>query len=396
MRFACSYIVVFVILASLSACTAPTVPAVAPTQTSDPGRGLTIQGSLDGVEIQRKGTSNYEPLTAGESVYTGDNLRSTSSASAPLAELRGEDGTAIIIAPGANLRIELLSPSLDPSQTRLYLEKGALVAAADQPLGEGFLEVKTANGLAAIHGSAMSVSFSSDQTTVACLDGSASLTGVENTVVLPAGYQSSVSPQSANNDPTPAEKFEENLAKKDPLLWQVISDRYYHPGIEQSPTPDLRPSKTPVPTWTPTLTSAPTWTPFVLEASPTPKLSGTIPTRRPTTTAAPGATGSTPEELANQGVHTYQVSCQSWNECVCDSANAVPQVEMLITFTGGGVTLAEKDGKNSLNYTRLAPNLYSVSDSGVIAEITFLEEGWEFWVTRDGIACQLQTFSMVK
>jgi hypothetical protein len=69
---------------------------------------------------------------------------------------------------------------------------------------------------------------------------------------------------------------------------------------------------------------------------------------------------------------------------------------MLITFTGGGVTLAEKDGKNSLNYTRLAPNLYSVSDSGVIAEITFLEEGWEFWVTRDGIACQLQTFSMVK
>ena len=69
---------------------------------------------------------------------------------------------------------------------------------------------------------------------------------------------------------------------------------------------------------------------------------------------------------------------------------------MLITFADGRVTLAEKDGKNSLTYARQAPNLYRVSDSGVVADITFLADGWEFWVTRDEVACQLQTFTLMK
>jgi hypothetical protein len=398
LRSVVCFIAAVIISLSLSGCAAPATPAQlsAPTAAAAPGRSLASGGSLTGVDIRRAGAAAFEPLQAGQAVGAGDSLRSASSAAAPLAELRGQEGTLILIAPGTTLLVELLSPTTNPPQTRLRLEQGALLAAAEQPLGQGFLEIRTPDGLAAIHGSAMAVSFHDNQTTVACLEGSAALTGAQNTVVLPAGYKSSTSPASAGGDPSPAQKFEEDLAKKDPLLWETLNDRYYHPGIAKSPTLDLRPSDTPVPSWTPSPVPAATWTPFALGPSPTPVISGGIPTRRPTTTALPGASGPTLEELANQGLHTYQVACQAWNKCVCDSANANPVVEMQITFASGRVSLAEKDGKNALDYTRQAPNLFSVLTASTTAEITFLAQGWEFWVTQGGSACQLQTFTKVK
>jgi hypothetical protein len=371
-------------------------PAPAPTQVETVGRGLTVSGSLDGILIKRAGAGGTVPLQAGQSVHAGDSLLSSTSAAAPLAELRGEEGVSILIGPGTRLQIELISPTTNPSKIRLVLEDGAVVAVAEKPLGEGFLQVKTSSGLAAIRGSAMAVSVHADQTTVACIEDSASLSGAQATVVLPAGYKSSVSPNSANSDPTPAEKYENELAQKDPLLWNVISDRWYHVGFNPSPTPDLRRSDTPVPTWTPGPTSAATWTPFVVGPTQTARVSGVIPTRRPTTTSVPGASGPTVEELANQGLHTYGVVCQSWNKCVCDSANASPVVEMLITFASDSANLSDKEGKNSLVYARQAPNLYAVSTTKNIAEITFLVGGWEFWVTQGGNVCQLQTFTKIK
>lgn len=244
-RFVIQIIIAVTFVFSAASCAAPAGPAVPTdalevstklpqitTQLAPSERALTSGGSLAGVEIQRAGASSYEPLQAGQPVRMGDKLRSPDSAAAPLAELREEEGSLILLAPGARMRVELISPTIDMPQVRLRLEKGAVLVVAERPLGKGFLQVQTENGLAAIQGSAMTVSFYASQTTVACVQDSATLSGAQNTVVLPAGYISSVSPDSANQEPTAAEKFEANVAKNDPLRWEVISDRYYHFGFD--------------------------------------------------------------------------------------------------------------------------------------------------------------------
>ena len=68
--------------------------------------------------------------------------------------------------------------------------------------------------------------------------------------------------------------------------------------------------------------------------------------------------------------------------CLCDSANQTPIVEIPIIFDDTGVTMGS--GDQIIRYDKASSNLYRISQDDMIAEITFLPEGWGFLATKAG------------
>jgi hypothetical protein len=273
----------------------------------------------------------------------------------------------------------------------LQLLQGGVYIAAEKSLGSGYIEVSTPGGAARLNGSSMVINFdqATQQTTVNCTQGSAVVEAGGTTVSLMEGTSTSFTPSGV---PAAPQDFDQHMRDQYPQFWEMWEDRYLKPAIIEEPTITPELSSTPRPAATRTPTAVATWTPFALGPTSTTRVDGAIPTRRPTTTSIPGFTGLTPEEQANSGTFTYGITCQAWGKCVCDSANAVPSQSITITFDEQGVTLA--GGENEvLAYPKAAPNLYRIESSDLTAEITFLMEGFEFFVVKGGQACQMQTFT---
>jgi hypothetical protein len=99
----------------------PGCQATPSTPTFLPSRSLTIEGDRSGVQIQRSGSPTYEALQASQTVNAGDRLRSPAEDDQPLATLRGEDGSLVLIGADTILLVELVSLSIAPPRRRLVL-----------------------------------------------------------------------------------------------------------------------------------------------------------------------------------------------------------------------------------------------------------------------------------
>jgi len=354
----------------------PAQPAVAPI----PMHVTAVQGEVD---VQHGRTGALSPLKTGDAVTVGDRLRAQAKSFVEMREAR----SLVMIGPESEAAIVALSDDPAVTRTQIRLEKGGLYAQASQPLAPGAVEVLTPGGSASIKGSGMIVGVSSSGTTrVGCTDGSATASAGGTNQSLVTGQATSF---MSSGIPTQPQTLDEKLFAPD--LINVINDRYYHPEfVSATPYPTLlEPTKKVTATITPTPKA--TWTLMALQPSSAPRPVSGEPTRRPTATYDPLLKGLTPEEQANAGQHSFAVACQAYANCVCDSALSVPVVDMTITIDNNGANLAAMQGQ--LTYPRVAANLFRVTKNDVIAEITFLPEGWELFVTKGGHACSVQTYT---
>lgn len=122
-------------------------------------------------------------------------------------------------------------------------------------------------------------------------------------------------------------------------------------------------------------------------ASPAP---GTPPPSAPSTPASLVVSGA---EQANSGLHTFDVACERFGDCACDSALAEPLVTT-ISFTAEGVVFESDD--SAIVYPREADGSYRlVTDEAEqkVATITFTDTGFVFELTVAGAPCSLQTYT---
>jgi hypothetical protein len=341
------------------------------------------------VEIQPAGKSSFEALKAGQSIYAGDILRSVGSDA--YAEIR-DSRSYIVLGPLASASVDELSSSADLTATRLTIKGGSILVAAEQKLGDGYIEVALpGGGKAAIHGSAMVINMDSQSsnlsTIVNCVEGAVSFNSAGGSLQMGSGSAMTIDMNGTAAEPN-SDAY--NLSKRDPNMVTIMQDRYikFFPEMWYATiTPEPTGTKTRIPSATPTRFL--TWTPFDIGPTTTPEGTYQPFTRQPTEKVEPGASGLTGAELANQGGHSYKVQCQPLGQkCVCDSAKSG---DMTITFDNSGVTLSGEGGE--LRYNKTGPNAYSVDDGGVKAEVTFFSGGWEFYVTKDGKPCVLHTYS---
>ena len=336
--------------------------------------------------IQRHGSRDFVQLHTFQSVKAGEALQAADSSS--YGEFGLVYGYFVLLPDSQVTLLDIQTTEQADLKASLRLDYGSVFVESGQSTGKISLEVLTDYGTAALHGSSMVVTQDSNNAKVYCLSGSATATG-SSTVSLMAGQSSTM--MSIGSAPTPPQTDPYYLQSKDPSLQEVINDRYLHYGIEDRSTFTPEPTSTATHTPVVTRTALATWTPFALGPTSTPRVDSAVPTYRPTITLPAGFTGLTAEEQAAQGTHTYSVACQSWGDCVCDSALAEPRVTIPVVFDTTQVTLGS--GNESLTYPKVWPNLYRLVLQGKVAEIRFLPEGFEFFVTQAGQACSLQTFT---
>ncbi|MBI4928009.1 MAG: hypothetical protein HY835_09605 [Anaerolineae bacterium] len=358
--------------------------------------GLSLEVSAIGgqVEIQPAGKNSYQPLQDSQSVYPGDQIRTIGEKS--FAELR-DTRSLLVLGPQASLTAEKLSSTSDLTTTRLNLQNGSILVVAEQTLGAGYIEISLPNEtIAVIQGSAMLVTMDSqtDSAIVTCVQDKAFVNSAGGSLTLPAG-------QSIILDSTgravQEKTMDQRIAERDPAMMMLMTNDRYLKYFPQMPAGSSTPNATLTPTRYRTSTRTPfaTWTPYPTSETSTPSPVLAEVTRRPTVTMLPGAGRNdlTPEEKIHEGTHTYSVTCQILGaDCVCDSALANPIVELSIVFDAGGVTLGS--GDEQLRYEKVWANLYQVKTSETTSEITFLQNNWEFYVTKGGAACVLQSFTL--
>ena len=350
---------------------------------------ITVSANSGIIEIQSGSRGDFHNLASGDKVKAGDRIR-TAAGDGVFVELK-DTRSLIALGPGSAMVVTTLSASPDLTETSLQLEEGGVYVSAEQPLGKGYLEVATPGGAARLSGSSMMVALdkTTQQTDVTCTSGSTVVQANGSSVSLMADQTTGFTSSSV---PTRPEDLDARIRRKYPQFQEIIDDRYWKPKVMTDPTITPENSPTSRPTSTTAPTAQATWTPFVVGPTSTARVDSAVPTRRPTTTVVPGSSGLTPEELANQGAFTYAIACQAWNGCVCDSANANPIQAMTITFDTQGVTLAGSVDE-TLAYPKAAPNLYRLDSPELTADITFMMDGFEFFVMRGGEVCQLQTFT---
>jgi hypothetical protein len=354
--------------------------------TVAPANSLTVSFVQGNVTVQQSGKGELIALKIGYTLSSGDRLQAQEKSFVEFRDAR----SYVALGPQASAVIQAFSSDQALTQTKILLEKGSLYAVAEKPLTPGQVEVLTRGGSASIHGSGMIVSLSSSGlTSVGCTDGTASVNAGGTTVSLAANQSTAFMSSGIPNQP---QSLDQKLFGDDPAMMEVINERYYHFAIVEATNYPTQPAATSKPSATNQPTHAPTITMMALGPTSTAQSTRSAnPVRRATATYDPSLKGLTKEEEVNQGQHTFGVACQSWGNCVCDSALAVPSVNMTITFDHSGVNLAAKEGQ--LAYPRAAANLFRIEQTNLIAEITFLPNGWELFVMKGGNACSLQTYT---
>ena len=337
--------------------------------------------------IKRSGSREFSRIYSLQAIKLDEPVQSRDETS--YAEL-GFGFSRFILMPNSQITFKKVKTSEQGDLwMTLQLDYGSVYVESGHSLGKGSLEVHTTNGVAALQGSSMLVT-QDTSTTVFCLSGSATLSG-SSTVQLAAGQTSSLlapgtAPAPPDNSPL------DYIYSDNPIVQDMIKFTVWD-WEGKGPTPTSSLLTTITSTIPPTVTRTPwlTQTPAPLFPTSTQRVDGAVPTYRPTITLPAGFSGLTPEEQSARGSHTYQVTCQSWGNCVCDSALAEPLVNLPIEFSDSQVTLGA--GEQVFSYTKLWPNLYQVRLEQKVAEIRFIPEGFEFFVTQTGHACSLQIFT---
>lgn len=356
-----------------------------PASTPSPAIPLTVWTIQGEALVQRDGKGDFTALKSGDSLSVAACLRVPVEGSVELRDAR----SFLVVGSGTEVTIETLSNDAAVTRTQVRLAKGILYAEAEKPLVPGMVEVLTPGGSASIQGSGMIISVSGSMTTVGCTSGEASLTAGGTTQVLRPGEASTF---VSSGVPSKPQSIDEKLFGDNPIMMEAISGVIHVPVVITGTIIPTMAEPTRKPTSTITATLKATWTPMVLGDTSTPQATSAGSLRRPSSTVDPALNGGlTPEEQVNQGEHTYAVACQSFGTCVCDSALAQPSVTMTIMIDRSSVSLAAKDGQ--LSYPRAAPNLFRITQNNIVADVTFLSEGWELYVEKDGNACSIQTYT---
>ena len=188
--------------------------------------------------------------------------------------------------------------------------------------------------------------------------------------------------------------MEYEIAKRDPAVAAILSDRYLKTEIEMwyTMTPTLAFTSTQKAAVSPITRY--TWTPFpTFWKSTTTPTYNPLPTHRATTPSpdwTPGPEGLTQAESANAGIHTYSASGVAFGSCTYSGYGDKNQGSF--TFTKSDLTMASVDGKASLKYIKISENNYQLKGDQEVTTITFYVDGWDMVVTKNGEACSHQTF----
>jgi hypothetical protein len=146
-----------------------------PTDTAEPtNRTITIQNVSGTVELMGESQQNPHTPVAGETITVGTEIRTGTDGQ---VVLESDDGTIALITANSSFRLTVLKGTPANPLTRFLTDHGEIFAfrlnGQTLPPGAGF-EVETPDGIAAIRGSSMGVSYLTDDsgsTTLVCLTG---------------------------------------------------------------------------------------------------------------------------------------------------------------------------------------------------------------------------------
>lgn len=198
-----------------------------PTLTVTPiPRSAEIGEFFNTVDIRTGGDGDFAPAFLGQTLQIGGVARSGEDGRARLDLL--PEGSVTRIGPNSTFVLQAISADPVQPATKLELLLGNLWII----LKGGTLEVETANGLASVRGSYMSVSFDiySSQTTITCLEGSCTLENEFGKVELTDGEMAFVTGDNPPEGPLPItqEEFDgwfENTLE----AWELLDSTGYTP-----------------------------------------------------------------------------------------------------------------------------------------------------------------------
>jgi hypothetical protein len=176
--------------------TAENTPTIEIAPTAETFAAEAGDGARDAEITEKEGDVNWRPASEAEWQLAGvgqglveDNQVQTPSDGR--AAITFTEGTLVRVGPDTTFTMRVLAGSEKNPQTLLELIKGQLFIIVKGLLGEGYFEVETDAGLAAVRGSYMSVERTSDgRVLVACLEGHCNLSNAFGSVDLLAGQAS--------------------------------------------------------------------------------------------------------------------------------------------------------------------------------------------------------------
>jgi hypothetical protein len=118
--------------------------------------GTFLVSSLNGdVLIKSDKETNFSPLQIGSKVGVAAQVTTAIGTSYVQMDF-GE--ALLVIGPNTRATVERVQGKASDPKLRILLEKGGVLVAAKTAFPSGYFEVRTVNGTASIHGSAMVVS----------------------------------------------------------------------------------------------------------------------------------------------------------------------------------------------------------------------------------------------
>jgi len=109
-------------------------------------------------------------------------------------------------------------------------------------------------------------------------------------------------------------------------------------------------------------------------ATETPEPAAGTAVNNPTETPTPDTGYLTPQEHANQGTFLYETAC-TYSDGDSDSE----QITLSFRFSEDGVTLTDVEFEDTLFLTKIAPNIYEITDEGIFLRFTFTDAGFDYY-----------------
>ncbi|KAF0107415.1 MAG: hypothetical protein FD146_1893 [Anaerolineaceae bacterium] len=198
-----------------------------PTATAAPvPRSAKFTEILNTVEARLQGSGDFAPASVGQAISAGGEARSGEDGRARLDLL--PEGSIVRIGPNSSFVLkEIAADPVSPS-TRLELLLGQLWII----LNGGALDVETPNGLAAVRGSYLGVSYNpeTDQTVITCLEGSCTLENGLGKVELTNGEMAVITGNNPPEGPFPMTQDEFDQWFENTLeAWDLLASGGYTP-----------------------------------------------------------------------------------------------------------------------------------------------------------------------
>jgi ferric-dicitrate binding protein FerR (iron transport regulator) len=158
-----------------------------PTEASLPARTLTILTIEGAVQVRTAPDTEWGAASPGQELIVGSELITDTDGQ---ATIQLDDGTTAIILENSSFVVEALEGTPENPIVRFLLNLGEVFSFHQGELSSSAsYEIETPNGVAAVRGTMMSVSYDPDtgQVVVTCLEGHCSLSGGGMTVDLIEG-----------------------------------------------------------------------------------------------------------------------------------------------------------------------------------------------------------------